>query len=286
MASDILAEADEADEKSANEAERKSAGFLEKMYNKLFNKDKEENENKSSGLLGKIKSGIGGLLGFLSGGSGILSKIGFGAKLLGGVSLFGHASEWFKKTILPGLKSLFFGDENDPNDGIWGAFKKTSVGSFFANIAESVGKKGFWGYLAEDVIPPMIDNMVVGWGYAMENVVAPLTAAIVKNLPELFTSLVSGIWKGITSAFNSKFGDGKIEGKEEKIELKNDYVSSVHKEANNRISGGVSNTVKSYLGTSINGNYSSSGGSNLYSSSGTKYGKKYDINGNEIKRSY
>lgn len=244
------AEEEANDDKTANQAERESAGWLRKLHDKFFGEEKKQKKDKQgNGILSKIGTGIGTIFSWFTGGSGILGKIGLGAAALGGISLFGHATDWFKDKILPGLKKAFLGDPNDPNDGIWGKFKQTPVGEWMTGLVSDIKNNGgFGGWMANVAVPKVIDKLVVGWGYAMENIVAPLTAAIIKNLPKLLISTVKALISGLGAAIFNKEVKRDNSGT---LEYDTKALVSTHNTANSKTSAYVSREAQQALGTNI-----------------------------------
>ena len=279
---------DEADEKSANEAERSQVGILERIATALGagkkkgNKDKKE---EGEGLLSKIGSAISSVFGFLGGPMGSFAKTGLKVVgIAGGVSLLGYASEWIKNSFWPKLKEILFGttdadgnstdglltgigskmkeafvgDPSDPNDGLLGKLSNsdTAIGKFFNFISgevEVIKSKGIGRYFAEDIMPTVVDKFVTGWGYAMENIVAPLTTLVVKNLPKMLVSLGKALIQGIGAAIFNK-------------DLKRDKATEVtvdaydtsemgsrHSSLNSSLGSTVSDRVKAAFGSSSAG---------------------------------
>lgn len=114
-------EAQEADEeKNAIQKEiAKNTGDTAKSSNNLFSRlfGKKDKDKEGKGIFSRITSGLGNILGFLGIKGSTIAKIGLGAVALGtGVSLFGHASEWFKTSVWPTIKTALFGTKDNSGD--------------------------------------------------------------------------------------------------------------------------------------------------------------------------
>ena len=170
-------------------------------------KDKKSKKSGIFGILSNLGSGVSKLLGFL----------GVGAKVALGVSLFGHATEWFKTSIWPSIKTTLFGKSDSDKDGLIGKLKVLFLGENgntgilgkagtwltekFNNIKKWYEEKGgLGGIIVNDVLPKMID----GWALAMDNVVTPAVAILVKHLPSMLLSLAKGIINGLKIAVWNK----------------------------------------------------------------------------------
>lgn len=106
-----LAEEKEKNEKENTNANKEQVSVLTSIKEALVG-SKEDPEKK--GILGKLWGGLGK----------VGKWLGIGALTIGGVALYGHASEWFKTAIWPKLKTLIFGtkdaDGNVINKGLAG----------------------------------------------------------------------------------------------------------------------------------------------------------------------
>lgn len=282
------AEEEASDEKTANQAERESAGWLKKLHDKFFGDKEKKKDKEGTGILSKIGSGIGTIFSWFTGGSGILGKIGLGAAALGGASLFGYATDWFKDKVLPGLKTLLFGDPKDPNDGLWGKFKQTKVGTALDNLVTDIKDNGgIGGWMANVAIPKVIDKLVVGWGYAMENIVAPLTVAILKNLPQLLVSTVKALVSGLAKAvFNKEIERDEASGK---MTADTSGLAADLAKVNSNTSSHVSSDVKKALGTTIeattgSGSASWDFNSSSLDSNNVAADQTYDAEGNHLNK--
>ena len=311
------AEENAKDEKSANNAERESAGWLKKLYTKLFGDKQKEKKNGSGGLLGSIGSAIGGVFEFLGGPLKSIAKIGLPVVgIAGGVSLLGYAAKWVNTDFWPKLREIMFGDPSDPTDGIVekigiklkgaligtpddpGLFYKfvnpdTTIGKFFNFVGNELSimkNKGFFQYFAQDVMPPLVDKFVTGWGYAMEYIVAPLTTLVVKNLPKMLVSLAKGLIKGIGAAIFNK--DLKRNSKEDlEISANTSGFSSHHSALSSSLSGDVSDRIKKAFGS---GSTAMGGGdvkatatvnwSNMFDTNYAAADETYDAQGNHLNK--
>lgn len=218
------------DERTANDANRKTAGLLKEIKDKLIGEKKKDKEE--GGLLGKIGSGIGGVFQMLGGKMGTVAKWGLKAiGLGGGLSLLGYASEWVKKKFWPKLSEILFGakdsDGNTVKNGILTGVGENFKSLFFGEDGE--GKSGVLGWIGEHLINPvtqfvsdikklwhdngglsgiigtiLLPQLVGGWGLAMNNIVTPLVALTVKHLPSMLISLGKAIIKGIKIAVVNK----------------------------------------------------------------------------------
>ena len=202
------------------EENKESTSILKKMHDKLFgDKDKKSDKSKAGA--------IGGVVGSLLGGAGkFLKFMGVGGKValaLTGVSLFGHATEWFKTAVWPKLKTMLFGTTNEDGtktSGVLGGIGTKLHDIFYGEdgkggvlskagkwISEKITKVKEWfeskgGF--SGILTSAAQKMVVGWGYAISNVVAPLTTILLKALPGLLLGLGKGILQGIKMAIFNK----------------------------------------------------------------------------------
>lgn len=171
----------------------KTNSILSNIKDRLFG-SKDGKDKKGYGILSKIGSG------FTAMGSGfgkLLKFLGVGGKIAlaaGGVSLLGHASEWFKTSVWPTLRDGLIGKQN-PDGTVEGGL----LGGF---INWYKGKGGISGILVNNVMPTLIS----GWGLAAENVITPVIAMTLKHLPSILwdtgKAIVKGIWGAI---FNKEY---------------------------------------------------------------------------------
>lgn len=196
----------------------------------------DEKEGFLSKVLGKVTK-IGGFLGMAG-----LS--------LTGVSLFGHATEWFKTSIWPKIKAGLFGDKNNTEPtmldkfremfgglfkkaGTWVTEKINSISEWFAS------KGGFKGIFLNDIVPGFIN----GLSYAINNLVTPVTALLVKAMPTLFSGMVKALIAGIGLTFNRpvnspSINDGGI------IAQVNEYQKAVNNSIDASDKTGVTSNIK------------------------------------------
>ena len=174
------------------EETKETNSILSKLYHKFFGKDKKEEKEGGFGILSKLGSGLGSLWRFL----GIGGKA---ALAIGGVSLFGHATEWFKTKVWPIMKVGLFGE--DGTSGLLGG-TITRVKNWFTS-------GGFQTLISDKIMPSFIN----GLGYTFENVVGPSVALLIKNLPSIAWGLLKGLFKGFTSLFSKE----KMDGQDEKL---------------------------------------------------------------------
>lgn len=199
---------------------------------------KKEN-TEPTGFFGKLMQGIGKFGKF----------IGMTGLTLVGVSLFGHATEWFKTSIWPHIKSFLFGttdsDGNvlkeglvgkissgvkkamfgeDGTGGIVGGFKKLLYGEngndgVLAKAGNWITKKidgiAEWfkskGGFKGLFINDIIPGFINGLGYAINNLVTPVSALLFKALPSLLAGLGKALLQGFKIAiFNSEVPNNRM----------------------------------------------------------------------------
>ena len=206
-------EAEKETEKENLAQNQQSTTILGKLYENMFG---SKNDKDKKGLFGK-----GGFIGSLTSGLGSFLKfMGVGGKIalaVTGVSLFGYASEWFKTSVWPTIKTALFGTTNEDGtttNGLFGNIKDSLIGEnglfgkftrwldtkFTALREWYEGSGGISGILINNVLP----KLITGWGYAVDNVVAPLTALLIKSLPSIAIGLVKGVIQGIKMAVFNK----------------------------------------------------------------------------------
>ena len=195
------AEEDEQEEEEQVEANKSSASALDTIKNFLIGK--KEKPDKDEGMLSKTLKTLTKVGGFL----------GVAGLSLTGVSLFGHATEWFKTSIWPKMKDMLFGTRLEP--GLISKFSemfngvlntaKTWIDEKISSITGWFNDKGgFKGIFINDIIPGFIN----GLSYAFNNLLGPAITMLIKALPSLFTGLAKAVLSGIgTALFNSKVGD-------------------------------------------------------------------------------
>ena len=272
-------EAEEEKEKvqrEGSDTEKEQTSILHKLHDKLFGDDKKEKKGNS------LLKGIGGIFGKLfSGGSKLLSFLGIGGKIalgIGGVTLFGHASEWFKTKVGPWIKDTFIGDESKPGPlyKVYN-FLKDKFDSMFNWVTGKDGSGGLVKWITDGFVKG-IPNMVAGLGYAINHVVAPLTTAIVKALPGLLWGLGKGILQGLhdavfppkdlPSSSSIDLSDGGAIDKIEQFTTSNDSKLLAAMKAENPSVDGIFGTI-------------SSGGSSSFSFGGgtktTSTGKEVEV---------
>lgn len=169
---------------------KKTNSILMKLHDKFFG-EKEENKKDGLGILSKLSSGFSKFSKFL----GVGGKVALG---LGGVSLFGHATEWFKTKVWPIMKTGLFGE--DGSSGL--------IGGFVTRAKNWFESGGFHKLISDKIIP----SFITGLSYTMENVVGPAIALLIKHLPSILWGLAKGLFKGLKSLV---FKD-KMDGQEEK----------------------------------------------------------------------
>lgn len=281
-------------------ANKETNTILTKLTEGLFGKDKKEKskEDKKSGILGKIFSGMGKVGKFL----------GIGGLSLTGLSLFGHATQWFTTSVLPKLKDFLFGTKADDGsvvkEGFLGHLKTIFIGdgkdkkgifgnlggflfgedgksgplSPVANFFKDITENGIGHWIGTKVLP----NMVAGWGYAMDNVVTPAIALLVKHAPSMLGSLAKAIINGVSRAFGFEdVFDSNISSSDALKEYQS--ITDSNKE---RLSSKLDPSVVELFSSSSA--YKAVDGVNInadFSSSKTKINKIYDKYGNQITES-
>lgn len=327
--SDKMNQRDNTDTENLNQ-NKKSTNILKRFYERAFGEKIDEDGGKSSrvnddekggllskgaskakGFFGKIASGFGSLLNFL----GVGGKV---AAALVGVSLFGHATEWFKTAVWPKIKSCLFGSKNEDGTtktegllgGIGDKLKIAFVGEdgnsgLFGKIKTFIKEHIIDKYKAAGglagILSGLAEKMVAGWGLAISNVVAPLTTIIIKSLPGLFVGLCKGIIAGIKMpVFNKEItptsSDSDVSGSINEISsLERDTSSSLKTKAgsfgdmfknssSNYSSGSTSslNDMFSSFSTSSASNESAGGLMGLLGKTKRTNEIEYDENGNRI----
>ena len=169
---------------------KKTNSILMKLHDKFFG-EKEENKKDGLGILSKLGSGFSKFSKFL----GVGGKVALG---LGGVSLFGHATEWFKTKVWPIMKTGLFGE--DGSSGL--------IGGFVTRAKNWFESGGFHKLLSDKIIP----SFITGLSYTMENVVGPAVALLIKHLPSILWGLAKGLFNGLKSLTIKN----KMDGQEEK----------------------------------------------------------------------
>ena len=248
-------------EKRETEATEKTNSILQTIHDKLVG-TKDKVKEKGMGILSSIGSGFSKLLKFL----GVGGKV---ALAIGGASLLGHASQWFKTSIWPTMREGMIGEN--------GLLTKAK------------------NWFQDKAIPYIIN----GLAYSAENVVGPAIALLIKNIPKIAVGLVKGLIKGLGSIITKK----KAEGQEEKLALgamsSNDNLvkefSNLNQTKNSAIESSLSPELRKSLSGVKNGNSSvyaasasTSGASSSTNSAGTggsgkvtaldEYGNKIELN--------
>lgn len=129
---ELKAEAEEddvRDEKNLR-ANEESVSILTRIKEALVGKK----DTEETGFLGKLWKGIGT----------VGKYIGIGGLVLGGVSLFGHLSQWFKVDIWPKLKTLLFGTKDEEGNTL----QQGLLGKLGTNLKTiMLGEDGYGGLL-------------------------------------------------------------------------------------------------------------------------------------------
>ena len=261
------------DDKENSEANKQATGILGKIHEKLFGGDKKKEKKEKEGILGKIGSLFGGLSKFMGVGT-VAGKIAMGAV---GISLFGHATEWFKTSVWPSIKEVLFGktgEDGTQTNGLLGGIKKTIFGDgqqegFLQKLLGGIGEKfqnfinwyqgkgGISGIIVNDVLP----KLIAGWGYAVDNVVAPLTALIIKSLPGIAIGLVKGVVSGLKMAiFNKELP------RESKVDLSTTAIQKEIQDLNKSNSSALESSMGS-LGASLKNAFNTGRASAAYTAS-------------------
>ena len=204
-------------EEARVEESKKTNTWLSRLYEKTFGKfkknrsksDDDENENKG-GILSRLFGGFKKFSKFM----GVGGKVALGVV---GISLFGHATEWFKNKIWPVIKTGLFG--KDGESGL--------LGGPLNKLKNWWQSGGLEKLLGEKLIPGFVN----GLGYTMENVVAPAVALLIKHLPSILWGTVKGLFKGFKMAIiRKKVSDEASEKKQLLAEAHDLNSSSVGKE--------------------------------------------------------
>lgn len=261
------------DDRENAEANKQASGILGKIHEKLFGGDKKKEKKEKEGILGKIGNLFGGLSKFMGVGT-VAGKIAMGAV---GISLFGHATQWFKTAVWPSIKETLFGRTNEDgtqSNGLLGGLKATILGDgqkegFLQKLLEGIGEKfqnfinwyqgkgGISGIIVNDVLP----KLIAGWGYAVDNVVAPLTALLIKSLPGIAIGLVKGVVSGLKMAiFNKELP------RESKVDLNTTTVQKEIQDLNKSNSSAFESSMGS-LGASLKNAFNTGRASAAYTAS-------------------
>lgn len=229
-------------EEEETEAAKESSSVLTKIYEKLFGKkDKDDDDSNDGGFLSKLISGGSGILGKLGSAFGkFLHFLGVGGKValaIGGVSIFGHMSEWFKTSVVPYL----FGKEN-ADGSIEGGLLPGVRTAILGN--KQTGEKGLVGWLEEKFteVKVWFENggavsyITEGISFAAKNFVAPITEGIINALPDLIIGIGKGVLNGIVDFFtdrdkNKTAGDGIVDETEAVVNEKGEveYIPTGNK---------------------------------------------------------
>ena len=204
-------------EEARVEESKKTNTWLSRLYEKTFGKfkknrsksDEDEDENRG-GILSKLFGRFKKFSKFM----GVGGKVALGVV---GISLFGHATEWFKNKIWPVIKTGLFG--KDGESGL--------LGGPLNKLKNWWQSGGLEKLLGEKLIPGFVN----GLGYTMENVVAPAVALLIKHLPSILWGTVKGLFKGFKMAITrKKVSDEASEKKQLLAEAHDLNSSSVGKE--------------------------------------------------------
>lgn len=251
------------------EANKKSVSVLESIKEALVG----DGSKKKNGFLSTIMEKVGKFGKY----------IGMAGLALTGVSLAGHASQWFKVSVWPKLKVFLFGTKDSEGnvekvgligkigekfEWLFGGIKKVLFGDkdqgkeglipkITGWIAEKINKVadwftkegGFTGLFVNKIVP----NFITGIGYAINNIVAPVTGLILRALPSLLRGLGKALLEGMKIAiFNKKLSKS---GSSTNIEVNDggafDAMSSMQDTINSSIESseaGVSAPIKSAFG--------------------------------------
>lgn len=129
---ELKAEAEEDDVRNEKNlrANEESVSILTRIKEALIGKK----DTEETGFLGKLWKGIGT----------VGKYIGIGGLVLGGVSLFGHLSQWFKVDIWPKLKTLLFGTKDEEGNTL----QQGLLGKLGTSIKTTLlGEDGYSGLL-------------------------------------------------------------------------------------------------------------------------------------------
>ena len=265
---------DEEEEAKNLKANEDQVSILSVIKDAIVGKDKQPKEE--TGFFGKVLKGLGKFGKF----------IGLTGLALTGVSLFGHATHWFKTSVWPDLKNLLFGSDDDKTDGLVGKLgtniKKTIVGedgtggiygslkkllygengndgvlAKFGNfITDGINKITNWftdkgglqGLLINHVIPGFIN----GLGYAINYIVTPVTALIFKALPSLLSGLGKAILEGMKIAVFNK----EVPNNNKRITIGDSTATSAIEQLVNSTGTAIESNDKSGVVSNIKGAFS------------------------------
>ena len=231
---DILEKKDKQDEELLEET-KAGNGIWNYFTEKLFGSNRKKKKNKDkNGIFGAIGSKVGT----------IMKYIGIGVAGIAGISLFGHATEWFKTSIWPHLKTALFGTTNEDGSktegiigGIGRKFKELMFGTtkddgtktygllgglknlLFGN--EKTGQEGLlpklfnWAEEKYTKVKEFIDSKgglgtIIG-SALKDHLIPGLTSGLGLAMNNVITPLVSGIITNLPSLIVA-VGKGIIEG--------------------------------------------------------------------------
>ena len=259
------------------EENKKTNTILSRMSNFFFGK---KGDREDEGLLSKLFKGVKKFGKF----------IGIAGLALTGVSLFGHATEWFKTSIWPRIKETLFGktseDGTTVHEGLIGGLVNRGKALLFGEDGESgligkiktfllgndrTGEPGLIGKIKElplvrtltDTVTEIrtagignwigkkiVPKLVAGWGYAVNNILPPIIGLAIKALPHIIGGIATALIKGISIAILNK-KQLKTEAITTDISADISEITKATSGMNSSLKSNVSNRVSSMFNTRI-----------------------------------
>lgn len=220
---DIVEARDRVEEEETEET-RETNNILTKIKEGIIGKTRKVKESIAD-KMGLAHEGFGKLLGFLGLGGRYLGKFGKYALMLGGVSIFGHLTNWFKEKVWPMFSAGLFGrDVNGQTENLGLAYSiGQALNGPFMKIKEYLESEGgLQGLFLNKLLPRFLE----GLQFTVDNVVAPATQAILVALPDILKGLAKSLVKGIGDALASVLGSIWPFGNKDKKEKERGFVVS------------------------------------------------------------
>ncbi len=201
---DIVEARDRVEEEETEET-RETNNILTRIKEGILGKARKVKESIAE-KMDVVRGGFGTLLSFLGVGGRFLGKFGKYALLLGGASIFGHLTNWFKEKVWPMFSAGLFGkDVNGQTENLGLAYNiGQALNEPFMKIKDFLESEGgLQGLFLNKLLPKFLE----GLQFTFDNVIAPATSAIIVALPKLLKGLASSLIKGIADGLAKLLGN-------------------------------------------------------------------------------
>lgn len=192
-------------EERETEATEETNNILTRIKEGILGKARKVKESIAE-KMDVVRGGFGTLLSFLGVGGRFLGKFGKYALLLGGASIFGHLTNWFKEKVWPMFSAGLFGkDVNGQTENLGLAYNiGQALNEPFMKIKDFLESEGgLQGLFLNKLLPKFLE----GLQFTFDNVIAPATSAIIVALPKLLKGLASSLIKGIADGLAKLLGN-------------------------------------------------------------------------------